>query len=102
MKSLLGNFTICGGVALFSAVGISLLLTLGARLPRIGPVPLAAACERANTLALGISVFVLVSTIGIMCMVLRELRRRAFKDLGQRTGTKKVTAAKSRVNEKSE
>ncbi|MCX7426149.1 MAG: hypothetical protein NTW96_11095 [Planctomycetia bacterium] len=81
MKSLAYRVALCVGIALASAIGMSLLLTLGARLPRIGPVPFAVACERANTLALGIWVFAIVLTLGIMYVVLRELRRRAFDDL---------------------
>ncbi len=85
MKSLARSFAVCGAIALLSSIGMFLLLTLGAHLPRIWPVPLAVACERANTLALGIWVFVIVFALGIMRVVLRELRRRAFYELRQRT-----------------
>jgi hypothetical protein len=76
MKSLARSFTVCGAIALLSSTGLFLLLTLGAHLPRIWPVPFAVACERANTLALGVWVFVVVFVLGSMRVVLRELRSR--------------------------
>ena len=79
MKFLAQNLAVCGLIAILSSIGISLLLILGARLPRIGPVPFATACERANTLGLRIWVFMIVFTLGVMCLSLRELRRRAFE-----------------------
>ena len=80
MKSLVHKLALWVGISLLSSTGMFLLLTLGARLPRIGPVPLAAACERANTPALEIWVFVIVLMRGTMRVVLQELRRRAFDD----------------------
>lgn len=88
MKSLVRKLALWVGIALLTSMGMSLLLALGARLPRIGPVPFAAACERANTLALGVRVFVIVLTLGAARAVFYELRRRAFGDpMGPTPGT---------------
>ena len=84
MKSLARNLAVCGAIALLSSVGMFLLLTLGARLPRIGYVPFSVSCERANTFDTWLWVFVIVFSLGIMDAVLRELRRRAFAELRQR------------------
>jgi len=78
MKSLTRSLVVCGIIAILSSISMSLLLAWGARFHESGLVSFAVACERANTLALGIGAFVIVLSIGIMCVVLREFRRTSI------------------------
>ena len=91
MKPLTRDLAVCVAIAFLSAVSIDLFLTWAACLPRIGPVPFAVGCERANTLGTWVWGFVIVFSLGIMGVVLRELRRRTTgraadekKELGSR------------------
>lgn len=87
MRSLTRAVAVCGAIGVLSSVSISLLLTwiYGAYFALGGPVLFSVACERVNTLALGIWTFAIVFALGIMGVVLRELRQRAFEQLRQRT-----------------
>ncbi len=78
MKWLVYRIALCVAFAVVSSLGVSLLLALGARLPRIGLVPFAVACERMNTLTLAVRVFLAVLTLGLMRVVLGEIKRRAL------------------------
>ncbi len=78
MKWLVYKIALCVVVAVVSSLGVSLLLALGARLPRFGLVPFAVACERMNTLLLAVRVFLAVLTLGLMRVVLGEIKRRAL------------------------
>ena len=96
MRPLPRDLAACLAIAFLSAVSIFLFLTWAARLPRIGFVPFAASCERANTLGTWVWVFVIVFSLGIMGVVLRELKRRAFEELGQRTAHRESDEKDSR------
>jgi hypothetical protein len=74
------DFLVCSAVAMLGATAVSSLLTWGAGLPRVGWVPLAVACERANTPGTWGWVFVVVFWLGAIPVVFRETRRRAFGD----------------------
>jgi len=66
---------LCAVTAFVSSITVHFLLVAGSRLPRIGPVPFAAGCERANTLGLGISVFAIVFLAQSTLLALHALRR---------------------------
>ncbi len=91
MKSLTRSLAVCGVIALLSSISMSLLFTwVYARFISFQrPVPFSVACERMNTLASGIWLFVIVFSLGIMRAVLRELRRRAFDEVRQATTERK-------------
>jgi hypothetical protein len=80
VKSLVRKLAFCGVIATIGSVSLSLLLTwVYARLFSFQqPLPFSVAYGRVNTPALGIWLFVVVFALGIMRLVLRELRRRAF------------------------
>jgi len=68
-------------IGIVCATTVSLLLSIVATVPRIGPVPLPAACERCNTPATWLATFMIGTGLSLMAVTLADctieaLRRR--------------------------
>ena len=79
MKPWLRETLLWIGIAFLISIWRYMLFLYVSHLPRISEVSMATACERANTLENGIWTFIFVLTIGMIRVVLHELKRRATK-----------------------
>jgi len=80
MKRAIRSLAVCAIVAASISIANSLLLVWCSRLPGIGPVPLSVACERRNTIELGIEVFAVVFGLGIISMLFRYIAHKKSAD----------------------
>lgn len=75
MKRWVCEVVLCIGIAFMCSVIHSLFLRWVAGFPRIGPIPLPAASECANTFVTGMWVFAIVFMISMMRVLLRRLKQ---------------------------